>query len=138
MESRRPRHEAATLAPRDAGRGPEVLARLRGLEAATEVAADRLRSGDWHLAVAAWNGVALAAEGLFGPDDLTVVDAMRVAATAMARVGRHAECTDVLSDAFERTVRREGTASERSMVVRGELEVALDRSIRSEPDRVAG
>lgn len=138
MESRRSRHEATTLASPDPGRGSELLARLQGLEAATEVAADRLRSGDWHLAVAAWNGVALAAEGLFGPDDLTVVDAMRVAATAMARVGRHAESADVLSDAFERTVRREGAASERSKVVRGELEVALDRSVRSEPDRVAG
>lgn len=107
---------------RDLDRGRSLIARLAGLEAATEQAAHRLSSGASVEALAAWCKVALAAESLFGADDAAVVDAMRIAASVMNRIGMHSESDRVLCDAIERTIRSEGPDSDRYEMLRDEVE----------------
>lgn len=107
---------------RDLDRGRSLIARLAGLEGATERAAERLSAGASIEALAAWSKVALAAESLFGADDPAVVDAMRIAASLMDRIGMHSESDRVLCDAIERTIRAEGPDSERYQALRAEVE----------------
>lgn len=107
---------------RDLDRGRSLITRLAGLEGATERAAERLSAGASVEALAAWAKVALAAESVFGADDPAVVDAMRIAASLMDRIGMHSESDRVLCDAIERTIRAEGPDSERYHVLRAEVE----------------
>ncbi len=99
-------------------------ARLAALDAATEQAADLLAAERWAEAMLAWTRVYFAAEVIFGTDDPAVLDAMRITASTMRRLGLHQDATALLCDVVERTLRAEGPEAPRLMLVRREMEAA--------------
>ena len=124
-----PRTGADPLVPIGQGDGGtsfrSLIPRLAGLEEATELAATLSGAGATAEALAAWSTVALEAETIFGTDDPAVIDAMRIAASLMDRLGMHEESSRILCDALERTMRSETADSERCR----NLQVEIDRAM---------
>ena len=108
---------------RDQGRGLQI--RLAALEAATERAVQTLDEQDWRAAVTAWTRVTFVAESIFGPDDASVLDAMRITALVMRRIDLAHDATLLLCEAAERTLRSEGHDAPRLKQIRAELEASL-------------
>ena len=106
-------------------RGRDLRIRLAALDAATERAVQTLADEDWGSAMVAWTRVTFAAESIFGPDDASVLDAMRITALIMRRLDLSQEATHLLCDAAERTLRSEGPDAPRLERIRVELEASL-------------
>lgn len=106
-------------------RGRDLRIRLAALDAAKERAVQTLDDRDWQAAVAAWTRVTVAAESIFGPDDASVLDAMRITALIMRRLDLTLEATHLLCEAAERTLRSEGPDAPRLERIRAELEASL-------------
>lgn len=130
----RPRPQATRtgadlLVPLDRKAGEDsvrsLVPRLAGLEEITERAADLSAAGATVEALAAWSTVALKAETIFGGDDPAVIDAMRIAASLMDRLGMHDEAGRILCDALERTLRIEAADSERCRCLQFEIDRAM-------------
>lgn len=120
--------ETITEIARDAvqrDRGHGLTVRLAALEAATERAIQTLDDRDWTAAVTAWTRVTFAAESIFGPDDASVLDAMRITALVMRRLDLVHDATHILCEAAERTLRSEGPDAPRLQRIRAELEASL-------------
>ena len=120
--------ETITDMARDAvqrDRGHGLTIRLAALEAATERAIQMLDDQDWTAAMTAWTRVTFAAESIFGPDDASVLDAMRITALVMRRLDLVHDATHILCEAAERTLRSEGPDAPRLQRIRAELEASL-------------
>jgi hypothetical protein len=101
-----------------------VAARLAALDAATQRAAELLSEDRWTEAMLAWTRVSFAAEAIFGTDDAAVLDAMRITASIMRRLGLHQDAIAILCDVAERTLRSEGPEAPRLTLVRAEMDAA--------------
>ena len=80
----------------------EFVTRLMELELQTERAAQLTDQGRYKSAMASWSRVALLAESIFGRVDESVLDAMRILASIMSRLGLHDDGLLVLREQQER------------------------------------
>lgn len=107
----------------------DLAARLRALEFATDRAASLLVDEDWCEAASAWRTISLVTEAIFGSDDESTVDAMRIAALAMSRADMHEEARNTLCVALERTLEVHGRDTARSHAIRREIEGSTLRAL---------
>ena len=80
----------------------DLVLRLVELETQTERAAQLTEEGRYKPAMASWSRVALLAEGIFGRVDDSVLDASRILASIMSRMGLHEDGLHVLGELAER------------------------------------
>ena len=80
----------------------DLVLRLVELESQTERAAQLTEDGRYKSAMALWSRVAVLAESIFGHVDESALDAMRILASIMSRLGLHDESLQILGDLAER------------------------------------
>ena len=107
----------------------DLTARLHALEIATDQGAVLLVEEQWGDAASAWRTISLVTESIFGSDDESTIDAMRIAALAMSRADLHEEARGTLCAALERTLRIEGFDAVRAHAIRREIEGTSIRAL---------
>jgi hypothetical protein len=80
----------------------DLVLRLVELETQTERAAQLTEEGRYKSAMASWSRVALLAEAVFGRVDDSVLDASRILASIMTRLGLYDDGLQVLGEIAER------------------------------------
>lgn len=107
----------------------DLTARLHALEIATDQGAVLLAEEQWSEAASVWRTISLVTESIFGSDDDSTIDAMRIAALAMSRADLHEEARGTLCAALERTLRVEGFHAVRAHAIRREIEGTSVRAL---------
>jgi hypothetical protein len=79
----------------------DLVLRLVELESQTERAAQLTEDGSYKSAMASWSRVALLAESIFGRVDESALDAKRILASIMSRLGLHDDGLHVLGEIAE-------------------------------------
>lgn len=79
----------------------DLVLRLVELESQTERAAQLTEDGSYKSAMASWSRVALLAESIFGHVDESALDAKRILASIMSRLGLHDDGLHVLGQLAE-------------------------------------
>ncbi len=106
----------------------EDLGRLLALEAAIERADEVLVDGDVQVAMGMWDRIARIAGDLLGDADAARVDAERVVAACLVRLGRHSEARRRIENVRD-DLRGHHEASTLSTTIAKDLE-ALDAVMR--------
>ena len=115
----------------------DLVLRLVELESQTERAAQLTEDGRYKSAMASWSRVALLAESIFGRADESAVDAMRILASIMSRLGLHDDGLHILGEVAERLYEAGLEQSSRFMKIKIQIQDFQARKLAMPSPEVA-